>query len=185
MSSFSSSDLSSCRLRRNGNLIAVLPARAKGNSSFGLINVNVPSTLLTRGRNKPPRSNSWADILRTGVAAPELALLVMAPPPDCCCWLAPPEGDAKSVDDSPPQPPPGTECDNNQSSTIGRDAFLQSTKEEKMSSPTRPIDLLLLLLPLLLLGFVLPRRQFIYCQVNFHSNVNADLRSLRKNRLHT
>lgn len=35
--------------------------------------VGVPSILLTMGLRRPPRSNSWAEILRTGVVAPELA----------------------------------------------------------------------------------------------------------------
>ena len=43
----------------------------------GLMKVSVPSTLLTSGRRSPPRSNSWADIFRTGVAAPELTFLLL------------------------------------------------------------------------------------------------------------
>ena len=39
---------------------------------WGLKNVGAPSTVVTSGLVKPPLSNSWAEILRTGVPEPEL-----------------------------------------------------------------------------------------------------------------
>ena len=43
-------------------------------SSFegGLRKVGEPSTVVTNGFVKPPRSNSWAEIFRTGVPDPEM-----------------------------------------------------------------------------------------------------------------
>lgn len=64
MSSFSSRRRRSWRERRWG-LWAGLSAQDR--------KVGVPSMLLTMGLSRPPRSNSWAEILRTGVVAPELA----------------------------------------------------------------------------------------------------------------
>lgn len=64
MSSFSSRRRRSWRERRCG-LWAGLSAQDR--------KVGVPSMLLTMGLSRPPRSNSWAEILRTGVVAPELA----------------------------------------------------------------------------------------------------------------
>ena len=38
---------------------------------FWVRKVGLPSTVVTQGLVSPPFSNSWAEILRTGVAAPE------------------------------------------------------------------------------------------------------------------
>ena len=88
MSSFSSSCLSSCRDRRcvlpgpgyrgeppvpPGPLVLVQVA---GQSPVGDTDrkVGVPSIVFTMGLRRPPRSNSCAEILRTGVVAPDPVL---------------------------------------------------------------------------------------------------------------
>ena len=122
MISFSSSDLSSFRFRRNG--LIVLLMRACVSSLVGWVkNVTVPSTLVTSGRSRPPFSNSWAEILRTGVAIPVFPLL-----PSCSCW---PLGEIVSVseEEAADAPALGSECDTSHSSTIGRVAFLHNTME--------------------------------------------------------
>lgn len=40
----------------------------------GLRKVGAPSTVVTKGLVKPPLSNSWAEILRTGVPEPEVVV---------------------------------------------------------------------------------------------------------------
>jgi len=47
----------------------LLPEATGGDKKVG-----VPSMVVTRGFVNPPRSNSWADIFRTGVPDPELPL---------------------------------------------------------------------------------------------------------------
>ena len=88
MSSFSSSCLSSCRDQRcglpgpgykgappvpTGPLVLVEVA---GQSPVGDTDrkVGVPSIVFTMGLRGPHRSNSWAEILRTGVVAPDPVL---------------------------------------------------------------------------------------------------------------
>jgi hypothetical protein len=88
MSSFSSRCRSSCRDRRCGlpgpGYRGVPPAptgppvlvQVAGQSPLGDTdrNVGVPSIVFTMGFRRPPRSNSCAEILRTGVVAPDPAL---------------------------------------------------------------------------------------------------------------
>ena len=117
--------------------------------------------VVTSGRNRPPRSNSCAEILRTGVAAPELAFLPVGPwdrasiTPTPLATPPPPP-----TPPLPPQPPPppladincgsastpidadplleATECVISQASIICRDAFLwQSIKDVFFLKPFR------------------------------------------------
>jgi hypothetical protein len=88
MSSFSSRCRSSCRDRRcdlpgpgyrgvppapTGPLVLVQVAGQSPVRDTDR-NVGVPSIVFTMGFKRPPRSNSWAEILRTGVVAPDPAL---------------------------------------------------------------------------------------------------------------
>lgn len=105
ISCFSSSCRSSCldRLRATGAVVV---------SSWWseARNVGVPSTVITMGL-RPPRSNSCADILRTGVVVP---LLPLAPPPPLpqqpdeptVDWRSLPVGVTAALPPLLPTPPP-------------------------------------------------------------------------------
>lgn len=112
MSSFSSNCRSSCRLRLWGLPGCGLPAPGVlpgPCSTLPVRNVRLPSTVLRIGFRRPPRSNSWAEIFRTGVVAPE--------PLREGGWCV---GDANSIDEEV-----GVAWDTNQESTTCRVAFLQ------------------------------------------------------------
>lgn len=109
ISSFSSSCLSSCL----DLLCLVTGVGLWGPAEFcpsvePVRNVGWPSMVLIIGFKRPPLSNSWAEILRTGVVAPE-------PPLDWLCV-----GDESSTLDEA-----GVACDTSQESTIWRVAFLE------------------------------------------------------------
>lgn len=72
MSSVSSSPLTSLRDRF---LICPLTSLV---AAGGLRNVGAPSIVLNSGFVSPPFSNSWAEILRTGVPEPDPELLGLA-----------------------------------------------------------------------------------------------------------
>lgn len=142
MSCFSSSCRSSCRdrLRDTGAVV----------DSSGMLlarNVGVPSTVVTIGF-RPPRSNSCADILRTGVVVPLLLAPAPAPTPpplpDVPTALSRslPAGDPRAfaplvvpIPVTPPPPPPPQllveACDTSQASTMFRVAFLKREHDMK------------------------------------------------------
>lgn len=95
MSSFSSSSLSSCRDRRCGlpgpgyrgappvptGPLVLVQVAGQSPVGDGGRKVGVPSIVFTMGLRRPTRSNSCAEILRTGVVAPDPVL-------DCGAVLA-------------------------------------------------------------------------------------------------
>lgn len=77
--------------------------------------VGVPSMVLTMGFKSPPRSNSCAEIFRTGVVAPELLREVGVATLDGKCVGE----ESSTLDDV------GVACDTNHESTTWRVAFLK------------------------------------------------------------
>lgn len=144
ISCFSSSCRSSCldRLRATGAVVV------SSGCSWEARNVGVPSTVVTMGL-RPPRSNSCADILRTGVVVP---LLPPPPPPlqpdvptDCCRSM--PVGVIVAFPPilppplpQPPPPPPlapqllAEACETSQASTIFLVAFLNTQLQNQLWS---------------------------------------------------
>lgn len=114
MRSFSSICLNSC-LDRLCLLLGVGLDEVPLFSLSCVKKVGCPSTVLNIGFRSPLLSNSWADILRTGVVAPELHLE----------WLVPCVGD---VTMSTLFEEFKVACETNQASTTCRVAFLQEKR---------------------------------------------------------
>lgn len=137
MRSFSSRCLSSCLDRLCGRL--ELPGPTCGPAGWPvspgdtLRKVGVPSIVLTIGFRRPPRSNSCAEILRTGVVAPEPPV----PPrpddelPDAAPWLGL-DSSTQLLDDDV-----GVACDTSHMSTVCRVAFLGEETLDVSEKDTR------------------------------------------------
>lgn len=162
ISSFSSSCLSSCRDRRCGlpgpgyrgvppvTTAPLVLVQVAGQSPVGDTDrkVGVPSIVFTMGFRRPPRSNSCAEILRTGVVAPDPALDDGAVPAGSAepevgagltWWLGDDRSAARGMTQLLLLTDVGVAWETSHVSTTCRVAFLPARRENLVTNGTAPI----------------------------------------------